>query len=81
MAVGFVLISVSPLKEREVFDSVSNIPEVTEIYPLFGEYDIIAKIEADDFNSIGAIVIQKIRAIPGVIDTKTLVGTESLRGR
>ncbi|HEC82042.1 MAG TPA: Lrp/AsnC family transcriptional regulator, partial [Thermoplasmatales archaeon] len=55
-------------------------PEVVEVYPLFGEYDIIAKLEADDFDSIGSVVIKKIRAIAGVLDTKTLVGTDSLKG-
>ncbi|RLF54870.1 MAG: Lrp/AsnC family transcriptional regulator [Thermoplasmata archaeon] len=81
MAVGFVLITVSPMKEKEIFDKLSSIEEIAEIYPLFGEYDILAKIEAKDFDEIGSVVIKKIRAIPGVIDTKTLVSTESLKGK
>lgn len=81
MAVGFVLISVSPMKEGEVFDKLSSIDEIKEIYPLFGEYDILAKIEARDFDAIGSIVLKRIRAIPGVIDTKTLLTTESLKGK
>ena len=40
-----------------------------------GEYDIIAKIEAEDFEKLGEIVINNIRSIKGVIDTKTLTGT------
>ena len=81
MATGFVLISVSPMKEREVFDRISSIDEVKEIYPLFGEYDILAKIEANDFDEVGSVVIKKIRAIHGVIDTKTLLTSESLKGK
>jgi len=41
---------------------------------LFGEYDLIAKIEAEDFNVSGQVVVDKIRSIAGVIDTKTLTG-------
>ncbi|MCD6467767.1 MAG: Lrp/AsnC ligand binding domain-containing protein [Thermoplasmata archaeon] len=78
--IGFALISVSPMHEERVFKAVSDIPEVVEVYPLFGEYDIIAKLQADDFDSIGSVVIKKIRAIAGVLDTKTLVGTDSLKG-
>ena len=37
---------------------------------------MIAKIEADDFESLGDIVVNKIRTIEGVIDTKTLTGTK-----
>jgi len=81
MATGFVLVSVSPMREKEVFEMISSIDEVTEIYPLFGEYDILAKIEARDFDEVGSVVIKKIRAIPGVIDTKTLLTSESLKGK
>ena len=45
-----------------------------ELHPLFGEFDLIAKIEAEDFNRLGQVVVDQIRTIPGVIDTKTLTG-------
>ncbi len=80
MAVGFVLITVSPLKEKEAFEKISNIEEIKEIYPLFGEYDILAKVEAEDIDQIGSIVISKIRAVAGVIDTKTFLTSKSLEG-
>lgn len=74
MAVGFVLISTSPASEHEVYDELLKIPEVVELHPLFGEYDLIAKIETEDFNQLGQIVVEKIRSIDGVVDTKTLTG-------
>ena len=43
---------------------------------MFGEFDIIAKIEAESFDKLGELVIEKIRSIKGVIDTKTLTGTK-----
>ena len=51
-----------------------KVKEVVELHPLFGEYDLIAKIEANDFNSLGQIVVNRVRSIEGVIDTKTLTG-------
>ncbi|MFQ5883681.1 MAG: Lrp/AsnC ligand binding domain-containing protein [Thermoplasmata archaeon] len=74
MAIGFVLISTAPAKEHDVYEKLRTVPEIVELHPLFGEYDLIAKIEADDFNVLGQIVVDKIRTIPGVIDTKTLTG-------
>jgi DNA-binding Lrp family transcriptional regulator len=75
--VGFVLIRVSPQFESEAFNKLSKLPEMNELHPLFGEYDIIAKIQADDYESIGEIIIYKIRTIDGIIDTKTLTGIMS----
>jgi DNA-binding Lrp family transcriptional regulator len=74
MAVGFILISTAPAKEHEVYNELLKVKEVVELHPLFGEYDLIAKIEAEDFNLLGQVVVDKVRSIPGVIDTKTLTG-------
>jgi DNA-binding Lrp family transcriptional regulator len=72
MAVGFVLIGVEPQRERQVQDTLMKVEEVVELYPLFGEYDLIAKVEAPDYDSIGEVVLSKIRTIQGVRATKTL---------
>jgi DNA-binding Lrp family transcriptional regulator len=74
MAIGFVLISTAPAKEHDVYNILKDVPEIVELHPLFGEYDLIAKIEADNFNRLGQIVVDKIRTVKGVIDTKTLTG-------
>ena len=80
MATGFALLSISPLHEKTVYETLKSIPEVTEIHPLFGEYDILVKIECGDIDMIGEVVIKKIRSLKGVMDSKTLIGTKSLSG-
>jgi len=80
MAIGFALLSISPLCEKTVYESLKNVPEITEIHPLFGEYDILVKIECEDIDAIGEIVIKKVRSLKGIVDTKTLIGTKSLTG-
>ncbi len=76
MAIGFVLITIAPAQEHDVYTKLSKVPEVVELHPLFGEYDLLARIEADDFESLGVIVVNKIRSIEGILDTKTLTGTK-----
>lgn len=80
MAIGFALLSISPLHEKTVYEKLRQIPEIVEVHPLFGEFDILVKIEAHDIDSIGSIVINKIRSVQGIVDTKTLIGTKSLSG-
>jgi DNA-binding Lrp family transcriptional regulator len=74
MVIAFVLIDILPSKERAVYGELSEVKEIVELHPLVGDYDIIAKVEADDLDVLARIVIDKIRSIPGVIDTKTLAG-------
>jgi len=74
MVIGFVLMHIAPLHEYEVFNKLSKLNEIIEVHPLFGEYDLIAKIQAEDYEMIGEIVIHKIKTIHGIIDTTTLTG-------
>lgn len=80
MATGFALLSISPLHEKEVYEALNQMAEISEVHPLFGEYDILVKIECVDIDSIGEVVIKKIRSLTGIVDSKTLIGTKSLSG-
>ena len=72
--ITYILIITVPRREREVINALKRIPELIEVIPLFGEYDVIVKIKAENLDIIGDIVMRKIRRIPGVLTTKTLPG-------
>lgn len=76
MAVGFVLITAVTAHEQAVYKELSKIPEIVELHPLLGEYDLLAKIEADNFDNLGTIVVNKIRSIEGVRFTTTFTETK-----
>ena len=75
MAIGFVLISAAPAHEHDVYSKLLKLSEIIELHPLFGEYDLIGKIESESFEKLGKIIVNKVRSIKGVMDTKTLTGT------
>ena len=75
MPIGFVLINTATTREHEIYNKLSNIPEIVELHPLFGEYDLIVKLYIDSYEEIGNIVVNKIQCLKGVIDTKALTGT------
>ncbi|MEM2900837.1 MAG: Lrp/AsnC ligand binding domain-containing protein [Thermoplasmata archaeon] len=74
MSVAFVMVKTEASQEKKVHAALQKINEIKELHPLFGEYDLIAKVEAKNYDAMGAIIVEKIRTIPGVLDTKTLVG-------
>jgi uncharacterized protein with GYD domain len=43
---------------------------------LFGEYDLIARVQADDEYTLTRCIVEEIRVISGIADTKTLIGAE-----
>ena len=76
MTVGYVLISVSPGEENNAFQAIKEIESVVDATMLFGDYDIIVKLKAEDLGLIAKIVVNIIRQVPGVTGTKTLAGAE-----
>ncbi|GAI36173.1 unnamed protein product [marine sediment metagenome] len=74
MTIGYVLIITSPMHEHKVYNKLIKNKKIKEVHPLFGEYDLIIKIEFDDFQSMGEFIVNEIRQLNGIIATKTLTG-------
>ncbi len=71
MPMAFVLINVEIGGEEEVMKNLKQIEEVKEAYLLFGVYDIIVKVEAEDRQRVEEIIIWKIRKFDKVRQTIT----------
>ena len=76
MAVGYVLLNVAPGVEHDVYLQLKDLEDVADVTVLFGDYDLIVKLVAENLSSIATSVVNTIRQIPGVIDSKTLAGAE-----
>ena len=76
MAIGFVLITTLPGEEDRVRTALDNIDLVTNRWMLFGEYDIIARVQADEEFALTRCIVEDIRSLSGIADTKTLIGAE-----
>ncbi len=76
MAVGYVLVNVTPGMEIEAFNTIKGMKNVDDITVLFGDYDLIIKLVDEDLASIAKTVVEMIRPVEGVINTKTLAGAD-----
>ena len=76
MATGYVLINAKPGMEFQAFQSIKEMDHVVDETILFGDYDLLIKIVAEDMGIIARTVVDKIRQVEGVSDTKTLAGAE-----
>ena len=76
MMVSLVSIKCETGKETGVESEVHKIKGVREAHLLFGVYDISVKIECDSLEELTHIVVDEIRRITGVKETKTLPGVQ-----
>ncbi len=76
MITCFVLINVVANKEDDVYNALVNVNEIEGIREVFGQYDLIARVEAEDLSALRKLIINNIRNVDGVVSTATLVTTE-----
>ena len=75
MITGLVLIRLSSGREKLTMAKLKEIKGVSHLSAVFGRWDLVADIEAQDLNMMTNVVVGKIRAVSGVISTETLVTT------
>ena len=80
---AFVLLTSEAKREAKVVDRIFAFPEVREVHSVHGSIDILVKVEltrdllTSDAEVLGAFVQEKIRQIPGVLATQTLIPSHS----
>ena len=70
----FVMVKCELGNSYDVADAaVQTIQEVSEVYSVSGQYDLIMKFHLDADVDIGRFVNQAVQTLPGVKDTFTLI--------
>ncbi|MCC6039905.1 MAG: Lrp/AsnC ligand binding domain-containing protein [Thermofilum sp.] len=70
----FVLVNTQVGKEDEVLKALRGLEYVEEAYIIYGEYDVIAKLEVPALELLDKVVTN-IRNMPGVTRTSTLIAS------
>jgi DNA-binding Lrp family transcriptional regulator len=76
LGLAYVLIGVEIGAGEEVLRELQGMPEVKESYGVYGVYDIIVKVEANDMPSLKDVISSKIRRIDRVRNTVTMIISE-----
>lgn len=71
---AFILVSFlsgSGISQREAAERISEIEDIFEVHVISGDWDIIVKARGESIQSIGELVLDKIRNVKGVERTLT----------
>lgn len=72
MAVAFVMLNTEPNQMENVLECIMKIKGVEEAYMLYGVYDIIAEVRAENIEAL-KLQILDIRKLQYVLSTLTLL--------
>jgi len=75
---AYVLINCGLGSENSIIEQLKLLPSVKEDVAYFGNYDILVKIQAQSLESLRDIVTFKIRKIPKIYYTTTIMCSKML---
>ena len=79
MVTAYVLINCELGYEEQIIEELRHISDVKEVHGTFGAYDILAKVESANVETLRKTMVWKIRKIDKVRSTVTLMGIEELK--
>ena len=78
---AYVLFKVSSGTEREVCQKLIEFDEVLHADIIFGEYDVVTKIMTPDLDKLEEFVSLKVRNVPNVLLTSTMIISREYKGK
>jgi DNA-binding Lrp family transcriptional regulator len=78
---AYILFKVNSGTEREVCQKLVGFDEIIQADIVFGEYDVLAKIETEDLAMLEEFVSQKVRNVSNVLVTSTMIISREYRGK
>jgi DNA-binding Lrp family transcriptional regulator len=73
MIKAFVLVVVDPAKTMDVYNALSAVEGISEVYQVMGPYDIVAVVEVPNLTDVPSVISRHIRAVEGIESTTTCV--------
>jgi len=68
-----------PLSQRDVARQIAAFPEVQEVHIITGGWDILIKVRADHVDTLGKLVMDKLRMVEGVENTLSCIVYETVK--
>ena len=69
----YVMVATEPGRTKAVVRALMEVPEVRELHEVFGPYDVVLKVETGSLDAFTTLLAAKIRNIPGIESTTSLV--------
>lgn len=73
MPMAYVLINTEPKNMEKVVATLEGLDSVVEIFPVYGVYDVIAKIQAETMGKLKDTVTWNVRSLDDVRSTITML--------
>jgi DNA-binding Lrp family transcriptional regulator len=71
MVTAIVLIKTDVARIPETAEEIAKIPEVSEVYSVTGEFDLVAMVRVRGHDELGDVIPGRVNKVAGVTHTET----------
>ena len=75
-SLAWILISCEPGRERDVYQQLLEIPAISEVSVVYGELDLVARIDFESEKEMSKSLIGEMRHVEGIRKTESLIAVE-----
>tara|TARA_B100000586_G_C19830969_1_gene310471 strand:+ start:316 stop:549 length:234 start_codon:yes stop_codon:yes gene_type:complete len=76
MSTAWILLTCQPGHEKDVYVHLLNMPTISEVAVVYGEIDLVARIDFEDEADMAKTLIVDMRTVEGIKKTETLIAVE-----
>jgi Lrp/AsnC family transcriptional regulator for asnA, asnC and gidA len=73
LVTAIILVQTDNERHDQVVEALAEVPEITEVYGVLGEYDLFLKVWSRSLDGLNAIINDRIRPIEGIEDLHGIV--------
>jgi DNA-binding Lrp family transcriptional regulator len=73
LPMAYVLINTEPKHMENVVETLEKLDAVVEVFPVYGVYDVVAKIKTETMEKLKELVTWKVRSLDEVRSTITML--------
>lgn len=85
MITAYVLLRIKPGRDKNVLNNIQKLPQVKFAESVYGEYDMLLKVEVENLDELDSFIFDAVRTMKGVEGSTTLIalkisGEQNARG-
>ena len=81
MPTAYILVNCTLGSEEKIISEIAKLSDVKEVRGTYGVHDIFVKVKSNNTEALNHTITSKVRKIPGITSTVTLVVIEEQGGK
>jgi DNA-binding Lrp family transcriptional regulator len=73
MVTAIVLIKAQRGRSADLARQLGEIREVTEVHSVAGPYDLVAKVQVEEYELMAQVITEQLQRVEGIVSTETLM--------